>query len=109
MTWRHHRTRIWTAALVVFCATAMPALGFAATAADYEAAAAGANTAESRAGQARNRWTSTEDTLKAAKKAADAKDFDRATDLANLAKAMADQSLIQAKEQAAAWRDAVIR
>ena len=81
----------------------------AASESDYTAAFAAATSAESEAGKIQNQWTATEDTLRAAKKAADAKNFDQATDLAQLAKAMALRSIEQAKQQATAWRDAVVR
>ena len=47
--------------------------------------------------------------LKAAKKAADAGNFDEATKHAQEAEALANASIAQAKEQATAWKNAVIR
>ena len=47
--------------------------------------------------------------LKAAKKAADAGNFDEAIKHAQQAEALANASIAQAKEQATAWKNAVIR
>ena len=95
--------------LVACWASLCSAPAWAASEADYLTAYAAASSAEADAGKVRNQWTSTEDALKAARKAAEAKNFDGAVDLANLAHAMAVRSIEQANEQAQAWRKAVVR
>ena len=81
----------------------------AASADDFKAAYAKAEAAENQAGALKNQWTTTETELKAAKKAADAGNFDEATKHAQEAEALANASIAQAKEQATAWKNAVIR
>ncbi len=81
----------------------------AASADDFKAAYAKAEAAENQAGAIENRWTTTEAELKAAKKAADAGNFDDAVEHAVQAEALANASIAQAKEQATAWKNAVIR
>lgn len=84
-------------------------LALAASADDFKAAYAKAEAAENQAGALKNQWTTTETELKAAKKAADAGNFDEATKHAQEAEALANASIAQAKEQATAWKNAVIR
>ncbi|MDI3469009.1 MAG: hypothetical protein OJF62_001072 [Pseudolabrys sp.] len=81
----------------------------AASADDYKAAAAKAEAAIKAAHAARNEWTTTADEMKAAKKAADAGNFDEAVKHAHEAEALANASIAQAKEQEKLWPDAVIR
>jgi hypothetical protein len=76
---------------------------------DYKAALAAAETANKQAGALKNQWTTTAETLTAAKKAADAKDFDKATALAKEAEALAKASIDQAHEQETAWKAAAAR
>jgi len=80
----------------------------ASTQADFDAAYAAAQSAEKGAGALKNRWTTTEQVLAAAKKAAAAGDFDGAIDQAKQAEALANASIAQAKEQEAAWKAAII-
>lgn len=87
--------------------TAGPA--FAASEADYEAAYAAAEAANKEAGQLRNQWTTTASTLAAAKKAADAGDFDKATEAAKEAEALARASIFQATSETTLWKDLEIR
>jgi hypothetical protein len=95
-------------AIVASCLTFATA-SFAASADDYKTAAAKAEAAIKAAHAARNEWTTTADEMKAAKKAADAGNFDEAVKHANEAEALANASLAQAKEQEKLWPEAVIR
>jgi len=81
----------------------------ASTEADYKAAMAAAAAAEQQAGSLKNQWTVTEQALAAATKAAAANDFDTAVKQAQQAEALAKASIAQAKEQAEAWKAAVVR
>ncbi len=81
----------------------------ASTEADFKTAFAAAEAAEKQAAGLRNRWTTTEQALAAAKKAAAANDFDTAVKQAQHAEALAKASIAQAKEQQDAWKAAVIR
>jgi hypothetical protein len=96
-----------TVALV--CLAAVTTAPAASTEADFNAAFAAAQAAEKDAGALKNRWTTTEQALAAAKKAAAAGDFDTAVSEAKHAEALAKASIAQAKEQQDAWRAAVIR
>lgn len=88
--------------------TAASAAVAASTAADFQSALSAADAAQKDAGALKNQWTTTEDILTAAKRAAAAGDFDTATGLANQAEALAKASIAQAKEQQEAWRAAII-
>jgi hypothetical protein len=81
----------------------------AATEADYKAALAAAESAEKDAATLRNRWTKTESTLAAAKKAAAAGDFDAAAASAREAEALAKASILQATSEKTHWKDMEIR
>jgi hypothetical protein len=91
------------------CLTTATAAMAASTEADFKTALAAAEAAEKDAGALKNQWTTTEQALAAARKAAAAGNFDAATDAAGQAEAMARASIAQAKEQQEAWRAAVIR
>jgi hypothetical protein len=82
---------------------------FAATEADYKAAYAAAEAANKEAGSVRNQWTTTASTLAAAKKAADAGDFDKAVEAAKEAEELAKASIYQAKSEKELWKDLEIR
>jgi hypothetical protein len=82
---------------------------FAATEADYKAAYAAAEAANKDAGALRNQWTTTASTLAAAKKAAEAGDFDKATEAAKEAEALAKASIFQATSEKKLWKDMEIR
>jgi hypothetical protein len=84
-------------------------VALAASADDFKAAYAKAEAAEKKAVEMKTSWTTTEKTLKAAKKAADAGKFDDAVKLAGEAEALANASIAQAEEQKKIWRDADIR
>lgn len=89
-------------------AAASPALA-AASEADFKTAFAAAEAAEKQAGALRNRWTTTEDALVEAKKAADAGDFDHALAAAKEAEALAKASTFQANSEKQAWKALEIR
>jgi len=81
----------------------------ASTEADFNTALAAAQAAEKDAGTLKNQWTTTEQALAAAKKAAAAGNFDAAVSEAQHAEALAEASIAQAQEQQEAWRAAVVR
>jgi len=81
----------------------------AASEADYKTALAAAEAAEKEAGQLRNKWTTTEVELAAAKKAAAAGDFDGAIRAAREADALAKASIFQATSEKERWKDMEIR
>src|SRR5215472_11873665 len=95
------------AAVVLIASGAMPAL--AASEADYKAALAAAESAEKEAGQLRNKWTTTEAALAAARKAATGGDFDAAILAAREAEALAKASVFQATSERERWKDMEIR
>jgi multidrug resistance efflux pump len=76
---------------------------------DYKAAFAAADAAEKQADALRNKWTTTEAELAAAKKAAAAGDFDAAIASARNAEAMAKASVFQATSERERWKDMEIR
>jgi hypothetical protein len=88
---------------------ASAACAFAATEADYKAAFAAAEAANKEAGALRNQWTTTASTLAAAKKAADAGDFDKAVEASKEAEELAKASIYQAKSEKELWKDLEIR
>ena len=96
----------WTLALLA--ATAVPALA-AGSEDDYKTAYAAAEAANKEAGKLRNQWTTTANTLAAAKKAAEAGEFDRATASAREAEALAKASIFQATSEKTRWRELEIR
>jgi len=98
-------TRVLLVALGLLATTAAHATS---TQADFDAAYAAAQSAEKDAGALKNQWTTTEQALAAAKKAAAAGDFDSAVNQAQQAEALAKASIAQAKEQDSAWKAAVI-
>lgn len=81
----------------------------AASEADYKAAFAAAEAANKEAAGLRNQWTTTAATLKAAKKAAEAGDFDKAVASAKEAEALAKASVFQATSEKTRWKDMEIR
>jgi hypothetical protein len=94
-------------AAVLLMAGTVPAL--AASEADFKAAYAAAEAAERQADQLRNKWTTTEAELAAAKKAAAAGDFDAAISAAREAEALAIASIYQATSEKTRWKDMEIR
>ncbi len=81
----------------------------AASADDFIAAFAKAQATEQQAGALKNQWTTTESELKAAQAAAAAGNYREAVKHAQFAAALAEASVAQAREQATAWKNAVIR
>ena len=77
--------------------------------ADFKAAYAAADAANKEAGSLRNQWTTTAATLAAAKKSADAGEFDKATASAKEAEALAKASIFQATSEKERWKDLEIR
>ena len=81
----------------------------AANEADFSAAYAAAEAANKEAGALRNQWTTTAATLAAARKSADAGDFNTATASAREAEALAKASIFQATSEKERWKDMEIR
>jgi hypothetical protein len=77
--------------------------------ADFKAAYAAAEAANKEAGALRNQWTTTAAALAAAKKAADAGDFDKAVAQSKEAEALAKASIYQATSEKTLWKDLEIR
>ena len=77
--------------------------------ADFKTAYAAAEAANKEAGSLRNQWTTTAAMLAAAKKAADAGEFDKATASAREAEALAKASVFQATSEKERWKDMEIR
>jgi hypothetical protein len=100
-------TRNIVLAAVLSLLGAMPA--HAASEADFKTAYAEAEAAEKQADQLRNKWTTTESQLAAAKKAAAAGDFDAAISAAREAEALATASIYQATSEKTRWKDMEIR
>jgi hypothetical protein len=95
--------------LTIFLSALGPATAaVAASADDFTAAYAKAEAANKEAGALKNQWITTERELKAAQAAAAAGKYDEAVRDAQRAEAIANASIAQSKEQAAAWRQAVI-
>ena len=94
------------AALLIGAATSALAAG---SEADFKAAYAAAEAANKEAGQLRNQWTVTAAALNAAKKAADAGDFDQAVASSNEAEALAKASIFQATSEKTLWKELEIR
>ena len=77
--------------------------------ADFKAAYAAAEAASKEAASLRNQWTTTAATLAAAKKAADAGNFDEAVAQAKEAEALARASVFQATSEKDRWKTMEIR
>jgi hypothetical protein len=101
-------TIVATLLLAGFLAGATSALA-AATETDFKAAYAAAEAANKQAGALRNQWTTTEAALVAAKKAADAGDYDKAVASSKEAEALAKASIYQATGEKDAWKNLEIR
>ena len=87
---------------------ASPALA-AGSEADFKAAYAAAEAANKEAAGLRNQWTVTAAALNAAKKAADAGDFDKAVESSKEAEALAKASIFQATSEKTLWKNMEIR
>jgi hypothetical protein len=77
--------------------------------ADYKTAYAAADAANKQAGALRDQWTVTASALAAAKKAADAGNFDEAVAQSKQAETLAKASVFQATSEKDAWKAAEIR
>jgi hypothetical protein len=95
-------------ASVLLIAGAAPALA-AGSEADFKIAYAAAEAANKEAAALRNQWTVTASALAAAKKAADAGDFDKAIASSKEAEALAKASIFQATSEKEAWKALEIR
>ena len=93
-------------ALLIAGATSVHAAG---SEADFKAAYAAAEAANKEAGALRNQWTTTSATLAAAKKAAEAGNFDEAITSSKEAEALAKASIFQATSEKEAWKALEIR
>jgi hypothetical protein len=81
----------------------------AASDADFKNAYAAAEAANKEAGSLRNQWTTTSAALAAARKAAEAGDFDKAVASSKEAGALAKASIFQAISEKEAWKAMEIR
>jgi hypothetical protein len=88
-------------ALLITGATSVLAAG---SESDFKIAYAAAEAANKEAGSLRNQWTVTAAALTAAKKAADASDFDQAVAQSKEAEALARASIYQATSEKEAWK-----
>ena len=95
-------------ALTLLIAGATLALA-AGSEADFKTAYAAAEAANKEAGALRNQWTVTAAALAAAKKAAEAGDFDKAVASSNEAEALAKASIFQATSEKERWKELEIR
>jgi len=95
-------------ALALLAASAVSVLA-AGSEDEFKAAYAAADAANKEAGKLRNQWTTTASTLAAAKKAADAGEFDKAIASAREAEALAKASIFQATSEKTRWKEMEIR
>ena len=89
------------ASVLLIAATSARAAG---SEADFKAAYAAAEAATKQAAALRNQWTTTAAALTAAKKAADAGDFDKAIASSKEAEALAKAEIYQATSEKDAWK-----
>lgn len=94
--------------LLALALSSLPLHSARADEAGYRQALAAAESAEQEAGALKDQWTTTTETLAAARKAAAAGDFAAATELARHAEALARASIAQARQEETAWKAAVI-
>jgi hypothetical protein len=102
------RLSVLSLASVLLIAGATP-LHAAGSEADFKTAYAAAEAANKEAGALRNQWTVTAAALAAAKKAADAGDFDQAVAQSKEAEALAKASIYQATSEKTLWKELEIR
>ncbi len=102
------RTRGMIRLAVILSIGGSASAALAASADDFKAAFAKAEAANEQAGTLKNQWTTTAQELKAAQAAAAAGKYDEAVKDAQQAEALANASIAQAKEQATAWKQAVV-
>jgi hypothetical protein len=105
-----NRKRIPVLVLVpVLLIAGAPSVPAASSEVDFKAAYAAAEAANKEAGALRNQWTTTAAALAAAKKSADAGDFDKAVAQSKEAEALAKASIYQATSEKTLWKDLEIR
>ena len=75
----------------------------------FNAAYASAQTANKKAGELKNQWTTTSAALAAAKKAADGGDYEAAIRLAKQAEALAGASIAQVQRESTLWKTSELR
>lgn len=75
----------------------------------FKTAYASAQAANKKAGELKNRWTTTSAALAAAKKAADGGDYDAAAKLAMQAEAFANASIAQVERENTLWKQSELR
>jgi hypothetical protein len=102
------RTSILALASVLLTTSATSVLA-ASSEADYKSAYAAAEAANKEAGALRDQWTVTATALAAAKKAADAGNFDEAVAQSKQAETLAKASVFQATSEKEAWKALEIR
>jgi multidrug resistance efflux pump len=102
-------TRALIRLAVILSVGGLATTALAASADDFKAAYAKAETAIKQAHALKNEWTTTGAALKKAKAAADVGKFDEAVKHAQEAEALANGSIAQAEEQKKLWMDAVVR
>jgi hypothetical protein len=93
---------VLSSAWLIAGATAVWAAG---SEADFKAAYAAAQAANTQAGALRDQWTVTATALAAAKKAADSGDFHQAIAQSREAEALAKASIFQATSEQEAWKN----
>lgn len=103
------RNRSLVGVTIILSIGGFASAALAASADDFKAAFAKAEAANNEAGAHKNQWTTTAKELKAAQAAAAAGKYDEAVNDAQQAEALANASVAQAKEQATAWKKAVVR
>ncbi|MGH6672336.1 MAG: hypothetical protein ACRECV_10245 [Xanthobacteraceae bacterium] len=103
------RTRNLIGLTIMLSLAGFATAALAASADDFKVALAKAEAVNNEAGTLKNQWTTTAATLKAAQTAAAAGNYDQAIKDAQQAEALANASIAQAKDQAAIWKQAVIR
>jgi len=81
----------------------------ASTEADYKAAYAAAESANAEANKLRNQWTTAVSALAAAKKAAEAGDFDKATAEAKKSEQLSKAAIFQTNDEKKNWKLMEIR
>lgn len=101
--------RVMTQTVIALSLAMASTVCLAASADEFKSALAKAEAAQQQAGALKNQWTTTAQELKAAQDAAAKGDFDQAVKHAKLAEGLANASIAQAKEQAIAWTQAIIR
>jgi hypothetical protein len=102
------RTSLLSLASVLLISGATPA-DAAGSEAEYKSALAAAEAANKEAAAIRNQWTVTAAAIAAAKKAAEAGDFDKAVEASKEAEALAKASIFQARSEKTLWKDMEIR